>query len=238
MRSAFLLLVLTFPSSGHAESLKLITENYPPYNFQEGEEISGLNTEILQATMKKAGIATSFSLLPWARALVLAEREASTCVYSAIRTPERENAYQWISPLIVDRIALFALANRNLHLHNIEEARNYRVGSYPGSMANNFLRAHQIEPDEAPSDDANLAKLELGRIDFWVASTRDEKYLARISGRANKLAKAFIFPKVFKTKMYLACNKGISNYTVARLNAVLAELKANGTIAKILRKYE
>jgi polar amino acid transport system substrate-binding protein len=232
----FSALILHAPA-GHAESLKLVTESYPPYNFAEGDKVTGLTTEILTAAAKKANVTISISLVPWARALSLAESEPATCVYSTIRIPEREKSYKWIGPVIEDGLGLFALAEKKIHLEKIEDARKFKVGTYIGSVANGYLHEHGIDPDLAPSDTLNLDKLRLGRIDLWVASRRNEAYVSRHDPRAIVLQTAFVFPKEWETQMYLACSKQVPDDLVERLNSAIKQLKADGTIAKISRRY-
>ena len=76
-----------------ANPVTLVTEDYPPFNFspQEGQPIVGISTDIIVEMMKRNGDETKIAIYPWKRALILAKNQANTCVYSTLRSADREN---------------------------------------------------------------------------------------------------------------------------------------------------
>ncbi len=52
---AFLLAVFVVTGTAFAQKLTIYTEEFPPYNFTEGNEIVGVSTEVVEAVMNKAG---------------------------------------------------------------------------------------------------------------------------------------------------------------------------------------
>ena len=54
MQIIVLILVLIFILPCHAESIKVVTEEYPPYNFTQNGKIIGSATTVLTAILDKA----------------------------------------------------------------------------------------------------------------------------------------------------------------------------------------
>lgn len=94
MRSLFLktaaaaLLVAAAPVSASAEFL-LTTEEYPPFNMTFQGRITGLSTDLVRAMFDKAGIAYKIEMLPWNRAIHLAQTQKDTC---STAPPKRKSA--------------------------------------------------------------------------------------------------------------------------------------------------
>ena len=55
------------------------------------------------------------------------------------------------------------------------------------------------------------------------------------NGWANKIVPVLTFNRV---KLYLACNPGVPDATIARLNNALEAMDRDGSLRKIDRKYE
>ncbi|WP_159667300.1 ABC transporter substrate-binding protein [Andreprevotia sp. IGB-42] len=154
----------------HAAALTLVTEDYPPFNMLSGEVVTGISTELLRESLQLAGLRADFKLLPWARALFLARTQPDTCVYSAVRTHEREHWFQWIGPLVADDIKLFALASNPVRVNNVADAKRLRVGGYNGDAYTDVAEKMGIPVERVTSDAQNLLKLHAGRIDLWPAA--------------------------------------------------------------------
>jgi len=86
-----------------AAHLKLLTEDYPPFNMADsGGRVIGLSTDIVRQLLQRAGISYDVELLPWVRAFNRAVLEPNTCVYSTTRTEQREHQFKWIGPVVAD----------------------------------------------------------------------------------------------------------------------------------------
>ncbi|PHV09590.1 substrate-binding periplasmic protein [Chitinimonas sp. BJB300] len=138
-RSITLFATLLGMSAGAAHALTLTTEDYPPFNMFEQKKVVGISTDIVQEAAKRAGVPVTIQLLPWERALSMAKSDADTCVYSAVRTAEREKLFKWIGPLTTDEISLFALTDSPIKLSSIADAKKYKVGAYNGDAYGDYL---------------------------------------------------------------------------------------------------
>ncbi|SMC26611.1 amino acid ABC transporter substrate-binding protein, PAAT family [Andreprevotia lacus DSM 23236] len=218
-------------------ALTFVTEDYPPFNMQVDGEVSGIATELLAQALQRAGLQASFELMPWARALFLARSQPDTCVYSAVRTAERERFYRWIGPLVADEIKLFARADNPLRLNSAADASKFRVGGYNGDAYSDLAEKMGIPLERAASDVQNLLKLRAGRIDLWVAGSRVGPYRARLAGFQNGIKPVLTLASGKDTQMWLACNPQLGGATFDRLNAAVQAVLKAGELERISARY-
>ncbi len=227
--------------AAHAETLTLTltTEDYPPFNIRGDSDhpISGISTDIVRELMKRAGITIDITMYPWQRALSIASSDPDSCVYSTVRTAKREPLYKWVGPLTSDDWALFAPADTKITLKTLEEARKYKLGGYQGDAAGDFLVTHKFNVDVADSDKFNPQKLIAGRIDLWIAGVRTGPFVARREGVSN-IKPVLTFGEAKDYQMYLACNKALPDATIDKLNELLKQMRADGSIMRIHAKYQ
>lgn len=237
-RSLLAATLLLLHAATHAASLTLTTEDYPPFNIKAdaGHPISGISTDIVRELMKRAGITIEITMYPWQRALTIAASDADSCVYSTVRTAKREPAYKWVGPLTSDDWALFATTSSTINLKTLEDAHKYKLGGYQGDAAGDFLVSHKFNVDVADSDKFNPQKLAAGRIDLWIAGVRTGPFVARREG-VSDIKPVLTFGEAKDYQMYLACNKAVPDATIHRLNDILRQMRADGSMARILSRY-
>ncbi|WP_412051940.1 substrate-binding periplasmic protein (plasmid) [Hoeflea sp. Naph1] len=231
IRSVFLtLLVLVLPA--HAQTIKLNTEEYPPFNYREDNEYKGSSIEQVKLLMQDAGLDYTIEMMPWARALSLATTQKDHCVFSTVHNAERDPKFKWVEPLLTNRTVLVRKAGSGVSPSTIEEAKAYSVGTQRDDYTQTILEAHQFpKVDLAVDQTLSLKKLLSGRIDLMPVS-EDYFMVLKRQGRAVELA-LVLTEDVFS----IACNPGISDEVVARMQSSLDELIADGTQAMILEKY-
>lgn len=67
----FLLLLIASPLK--AEPLRIVTEDFSPYNFQVGKKAKGFCSEVIQAVLKQLNLQVPVEFYPWARAYEIAQ---------------------------------------------------------------------------------------------------------------------------------------------------------------------
>lgn len=218
-----------------AVPLYITTEYSPPTSMQDGDTVVGSATDKVREAMSRAGVAYSIELLPWKRAYSAALSRPDTCVYSTTRTPERERLFKWVGPTDEGEWVLLGRADRNYRLTTLEDARGLRIGTYNGDARDEFLRARGFKVDPAPNDMINPQKLMMNRIDLWAAGLKRGTAVMEANGWANKIVPVLAFNRV---KLYLACNPGVPDATIERLNGALEAMGRDGTARKLDRKYD
>lgn len=218
-----------------AAPLSITTEHAPPASMQGPDGVTGRETDKIREIMSRSKTPYQIELLPWKRAYTLALSRQHTCVYSTSRTPERDRLFKWVGPTDEAEWVLYGRADHEFPLRNLEDARKLRIGTYIGDARDEFLRSRGFNVDPATNDTVNPQKLLMNRIDLWAVGMRADSPGPSQLGWAGQLAPLLVFNRV---KVYLACNLSVPDALIARLNAALAEMRRDGAVARIDRKYE
>ena len=225
-------LVLFLTSEAYADTLKLLTEEYPPYNFSENGVIKGASVEQTELMMKALDTEYSLEILPWARALAMAESQPWTCLFTTGHDDERDKRFKWIEPLLVDHMVMVRKAGSGVNPANIEEAKRFTVGTQREDFSANYLNKNAFPKIDLAADmETTLKKLLSGRIDLMMTS---EKTFESMRNQGKALESAL----VLEGKLYgFACNLGLPDEMIAKMQAQLDKLMADGTQDRIFAKY-
>jgi polar amino acid transport system substrate-binding protein len=223
MKALVILSPLAAATAHASEPFVLTTEEYPPFNMTFQGQITGISTDLVRAVFDKAGVAYKIEMLPWSRAINMAETQKNTCVYSTTETEERKNRFEWIGPLTENNWVLFGKADQ-APMQSLEEARGKTVGGYTGDAISLYLEKEGYKVETAPRDDLNLAKLINGRIDYWATGSELGPYLAQQQGAPGAIKPLLTFKK---TVMSVACHKDSDPAALEKLRAALREARKN-----------
>jgi len=168
------------PSIGLAH-LNYLTEEWAPFNYQQGGKPAGISVEILEAIFWDMGInrTADVRIVPLADGFRQAQGNTSTVLFSIVRTPEREPLYKWAGPITKSNFVLFAPISRNITISSPEDLNRYRIGAVQSSIENDLLISqgvnashlvHGLVPDEL------LRMLEEGQIDLWATGDLTGQY--------------------------------------------------------------
>lgn len=215
--------------------LYLTTETSAPSSMLEGTRVIGIATDKVREAMQRAGVDYNIELLPWKRAYLAAQQRPDACVYSTSRTPEREALFKWVGPTDIGEWVMMGRADSKLTLRSLEDARGLRIGTYNGDARDAYLRTRGFRVDAANEDLANAGKLVLDRIDLWAASLRSGSTILSRYGYDKKIVPLLVFKRI---ELYLACNPGVPDALIARLNAAFDTMARDGTARRIERSYE
>jgi len=217
-------------------SLYITTEEAAPSSMRDASgRVVGIATDKVRAAMARAGVAYTIETLPWKRAYAAAREQGNACVYSTTRTPERETLFKWVGPTDSAQWVLMARAERRIVLRTLDDARPYRIGTYHGDARDDYLRSRGFLVDTAQHDLINPQKLLLGRIDLWAASLRRGSTVLEQNGWGGKIVPVFAFSR---QDVFLACNRGVADGVINRLNEAFVALERDGTLKRIERTYD
>ena len=245
IKSKILLSILTacmFHAQTQAESLNLVTENYPPFNMSKSgvtnasglDQITGISTEIVAELFSKAGVNYTMKLGNWKRNYETALNRAGYGVFSTTRTEEREPLFKWVGPLAENNWVLLAKKGSGITVNSIEDAKKYKVGGYTGDALSEYLVKQGVNVIMAPNDEVNAKKLNGGRIDLWATGQLLGPFNAKKQGISG-LEQVLVLKK---TILSLALNKSTDDATVAKLNEILATMRSDGSVENIKAKYK
>ncbi len=112
-------LITHAPAFAEDESLTIITENWPPYNYAENGEVKGFSTEIVQSILKDLKLSFEIQILPGARGEKLLAEGSRVMNFSLFRTAARENHYKWIGPIAEDSIYFYKKKGNPLRIQTL-----------------------------------------------------------------------------------------------------------------------
>ncbi|PZQ30477.1 MAG: amino acid ABC transporter substrate-binding protein [Ectopseudomonas oleovorans] len=219
----------------------LLTENFPPYNmavngknFAQEENINGIAVDIVKEMFKRAGVQYNLTLrFPWDRIYKLALEKPGYGVFVTARLPEREQLFKWVGPIGPDDWVLLAKGDNPINLTSLDEAKSHRIGAYKGDAISQYLTEKGVEHSTSLRDQENARKLATGQIELWATGDPAGRYLAKqegISGLKTVL-------RFNSAELYLALNKDMPDEIVARLQAALDQMRAEGFVDKTLNSY-
>lgn len=224
-----------------AQEITVVTEEFPPFNYMEDGEITGASTEIVRATLAKAGIQADIRIYPWARAYWMATEQPNVLIYTLARSPEREELFKWIGPIVPPiRAALFKLKERtDIVLTSLDDARQYQIGVVQNDGGHQILLQYGFEDEKnlftVTKGDQNIRKLLAGRIDLMFSDSLFVTMKAKELGLpVEQIEEAFLAMEV---ENYMAFSRQTPDDVVERVRTAFEQLKADGAVEAIITKY-
>lgn len=240
------LLLLLAPWAAQAQVLRVVTEEWAPFNFVDKGQPSGLATEMVQAVLKEAGVSAAIEFLPWNRAYADSLREPNVLIFTMGRNPERESLFEWVFRVAPREIWLYRLAQRSdLAIKTLPEAHALRIGSGPTEDASTrdlvhagFVIGKSIDVVQAGDPDlANLQKLQHGRVDFIAVNPVSIAYAARKLGVDMKQLVQVVPVSQEGLGYWVAMNKDSDPVLVQKLEVAARKLDRQGAFKNLMDKY-
>lgn len=231
MRVILLAALLLPLSTKAADSYALTTEELAPFSLGSGDSVGGLATDVLKEAFGRAGFKMKAHLYPWLRAYQSALETPNGCVYSTIRSPDREVLFKWVGPIIRDEMVLLVREGSGVNITTIEDIKRYRTASTPGDWLSAFLQEKGANLVFTPTR-GQLQMLLNGRIDFWAATRARGAYFA-----AREKVKLRVALVLREADMYLACNPAVPDTVIESLNGALGAMERDGTMRRLGEAY-
>lgn len=235
---SLLFLLVLFSADIKAESLSIVTNEFPPFQIVEGETVSGYTTEIVKHVVENAGLIGEIKAYPWARAYKMSLKEPNTLIYSIVRSPERESTFKWIGSIAPYDVYFWKLKKRkDIRIHNIEDAKKYMCGAMiNGSKASILLKHGFIEGrnlELGDSDIDNLRKLYAGRIDLMLYDSTSFRYSALKEKKNLDDVEKLIKVEGISNELFLAASLGTPDRVVSKLRHSLEAFKKTNKYKEI-----
>lgn len=235
-------------ASYHAlDNLTFYTESLPPYNYEEDGETTGLSVDLLRAITNKMGYSIPsdhIHIVSWETAYQTALSQNNSVVFSTVRTPEREELFQWAGPISIERDVLFAHPDADLSIDTPEDLKGLIIGVTPGHAGTELLLDAGVDQEQLITE-SNVSdlitSLESGEIDLFCYPELTGRYLTeQVTG--NYYAFDMVYP-LDEVGIYYAFSPDIPESTVRDFQQVLDSLKMEtddrgvSTYERILGRY-
>lgn len=246
LSSAALLCLLAAPTTATEAppTIRIVTEELPPYNMTEDGRLTGMSTEVVQAVLKQVGVQASIQSMPWARAYDLALHGENILIYSITRSPEREALFKWVGTIAPSRWFLFSYANHRLTLQQLEDAKRFQTATVNEDVGEQYLISKHftvgVQLQSSNRYELNYEKLKLGHVDLWISDELNARYLARKAGDdpSSVLVQSLRLPELEDSGGFsMAFSQKTPDATVRRFQDGLKAIRDNGTYDAIARKW-
>ncbi len=242
LASIFVVLLL-MPFNVSATTLKLVTLQYPPYEFEKDGEIKGIAVKIIREVFSRMNQPIIISLHPWATALRQIENGEADAIFTAFKTSEREKFADYPKEvLITQSISLFVKKNSNITFDgDLKKMNQYAFGVvseisygcvFDDAVKNGIIRKLVI----SDSGEMNMKKLLEGHFDILVSNTFGALDILREMDAQNHVKQ--LKPLIQSVPSYIAFSKKNNLISIRdRFDKILQEMIKDGSYNRIMKSY-
>lgn len=205
--------------------------DFPPFENLEGEEIVGIEVEIMGIIAEKLGIECEFAQINFDAVLTGVQSGKYDCGMSGISvTPKREENTLFTKPYCLAAQCIVVKSDSDIATKADLEGKKISVQT--GTTAAEFCggEGYELSQFEA-NQDAKLA-LTQGKVDAWVVDDLTAAEYCKDDSSVKILGESMT------TEPYAFAFAFGSEDLVEEINKILDELVSDGTVASIFEKYD
>jgi polar amino acid transport system substrate-binding protein len=244
---AFTLIAISLYASADAHSveLKFTTQDFAPFSYLAGGNVSGPAADMVRAVCEEMKITCTFSLLSWPKAQAEVKAGRANGMFVIGWNESRAKWVHFTPPLMEVEYGFFAVRDNPFQYLGPKYMAGLWIGVYgPSNLATSLEKfrdemiAQNLEPiviDMRPDDESGFRKLAHGRL-AAVYSNRDAGFaLVKKLGLEGKVRYAGTHRKL---KYYIGFSTAHNDpKIVKRFDDTYRLLRERGGIARILDQY-
>ncbi len=230
-----------------AGALTLLTEDLPPFNYMQNGVPRGPGVDIVTQVLHRNGLPVEpgdVRVLPWPRAFNLALNTPDALLFSTARTPEREELFKWVGPVMHVTVGAVVRKNSRVAPRRWRDLQGLRVGTVRNTVGEQLLLEQGVPSAllhsvTTPADAVRM--LAAGRVDVLAFNIHSTLYMME---QGNIDSSEYTMSMVLqKFGLYMAFNRATDDALVARLQSTLDAMRCNGGVpgssdlARIARPY-
>jgi len=225
-----LLILITLSAvslSDDLSQLTIMTEDYPPFNYQKNGQLVGFSVELLEQAMAYGARQHNLDIkiLPWPRAYQILLHNPQSMLFSMTRTRERESQFKWVGPISMTRVVLLAKKDNNIKIHSTSELTQFQIGAIRNDIGDQSLRniSDNLRLTYPYSVSALLKMLDNNRIQLLAYEQNVLNwYLDQDNYDSNEFEPVFVLED---SELYYAFNKEVSDTLVERFQQAIDRVK-------------
>ncbi|MYM30216.1 transporter substrate-binding domain-containing protein [Duganella sp. CY15W] len=229
------LLPLAAIAADPAPPLKLVVGEMAPYAMSAGGPGPGALVELTQELGKHMGIPMDVEFYPWSRALATASLKPRTLILPVTRNDERETRYRWLVKLVRQRFVFVGLHGSH-DLADTAALKRARLTVLRGTPYKRLLlEAGFTDVSECTTVRECLRMVKKGIADASYGAEDTQRSATHLDGNKEN---EFDFSPVFQqNEVWLAGSLDFTEEEGRKWRAAMEVLRADGSAARILRKY-
>jgi len=232
----FVFTCLSFAARG--EKLRIVTEPWAPYVYEENGKSLGLDYETTAIVFKRLGIEVDWQFLPWKRCLSMLETGQADGALDIFHSDERDATLLYPSEPLSEVEFVMFYANEHPHpFRTLDDLKGLTIGTSPGYLySQDFRESTLFTREPAPTHEANFGKLVRGRIDLLITDRRVGQHLLDELGIRDKITEN---PTVISHQsQFLAVRRNAGmDLLVQRFGAELKRFKREPAYAELSARY-
>ncbi|ABC33554.1 ABC-type amino acid transport/signal transduction systems, periplasmic component/domain [Hahella chejuensis KCTC 2396] len=243
--SGLLTLLVTYSSAAEISLVLASQEDFKPYEWRDGDQVKGLDVDIVREMGRRLGWKIEIKLYPWKRVLHEIAAGSVDGGFSAFRTREREEYAIFLDPPVhLSTYCVFVNPERPIVFYSLEDLDGKVLGKNLGfSINSEFDHAQKRGRFEVveKSMSHNLRLLAAQRIDAVIGNELEVDYMARELGLEGKIVAlptkvSLDIPAhlIISRKSPLAKDPEI----LRQMEDTLQRMLEDGAYAAFLKKYQ
>ncbi|MHC8336238.1 substrate-binding periplasmic protein [Pseudomonas sp. LB3P25] len=240
LHRAFALIGLLLLTQGAAaEKLRLVADAWPP--FTDATLVNGgLATDIVSTALSRAGYASDFEQVPWARALLGVGEGRYDVLVNAWYTDDRTKLGQFSSEYLLNRVRFLKRKDTPIEYNNLQQLHTYPIA---------VVRGYAYSP--AFDDDVSLQKVPVHSFSMAVRMvaadrvklTLEDEYVARyyLARESSKVRNAVEFLPQPLSENSLHILVSLKNpqheQIVAGFDREISAMKVDGSYQRLMEQH-
>ena len=225
------------PSEMPPGIFQLMTEEYPPITFMKEGKPSGFVTEMVQEIASRLHIPDNIRLTSWKNAYNMALLHPNVILFSAERTPEREELFHWVGPVGKNNTIFYAKKGSGIVIKTLDDAKQVEAIATTTDWFNEqYLKDEGFMNLVSSADPAeNVRKLMDGEVDLCIFTDLTIPEIVKNAGYSmDDLEPVYT---VIQTYFYIALSKDTRQEVQEDWQSALDALKEDGTFEEIYQRY-
>ncbi|OHD19360.1 MAG: hypothetical protein A2Y34_02835 [Spirochaetes bacterium GWC1_27_15] len=239
----FMFLIMIISSLFGEDKLRIITDDWQPYEFEDNKQVVGFSTELILATFNDMGISIeNIEIWPWLRGETLILDGKIDALYSGLKNKKREEMCYYPEEHLIDSVWLVYIRKEDegrLKYDSYKDMDGKKVGvvrnyTYTEEFWDYINKTNNYE--EVVRDKDNFNNLINKKVDYIVAESRTAKVIIE---KLNATNKVISLKKIIKAdNLYiLFSKKRVNKKLVDLFSEHLKKIKKTDLYLKIYKKY-
>lgn len=243
MKKIFVLIVaLSISFSLIAETLNLVSLDYPPYQYVKDGEVAGYVQEFIRVAFKESGFDLDIRILPWEESLQLVKDKEADGIFTIFKTKKREDFLIYSDVVLVEQqTGFFTLKESTLNfkgdLAELEESCIGVVNSVSyGDIFDNAVSGNMLKTKVLETTEDCIKALINGEIDLFINNVGGSQFILKEMDLAEKIVQNGVVLE--RIPSYLAFSKTDEMMKMKIIiDKKLRELKDKGLLEKLKNDY-
>jgi polar amino acid transport system substrate-binding protein len=217
--------------------LKIYAMEGRPVSFLEGGKATGLVVELAREVQRRIRSTDPIEIVPWARANLLAEKEANVLLLSTISTPARDRYLRYVGPLFQLHLGGYALRSRAAELRARDPGlRSLRAGARRGSVFIGVAREAGYNLTEEVNGSETAARMLFAQR-FDLLFDGDEILSGAVRRVGRDPDELELMVKLGTQNVNFAFSNGTHDSVLQAWEAALRDMKRDGSYQAIHRRW-